>query len=226
MSTNINITYTDSFENLLKEEAEKAESMSILHHKAYQKYNKLSMVTNIPVIILSAVVGFMSPITIFPNQNIFLGSLSVTIGIIKTLDSYMDFTKRTQIHYLTSLNYKKIAKFIQIQLSLEKECRIIPNDLLNVITNDLENIANSEPCIPNDIITEFNVSYGLDPATKPPICNGKLTNIRINKIETKETQIQTEEKEEKPIIINIEDTKDSGPKKPTNFVLKNAKKPK
>lgn len=186
------ITYTEAFEILLKEEAEKAESMSILHHKSYQKYNKLSIITNIPVIILSAVVGFLSPIPIFTSQNIFLGGLSVTIGIIKTIDSYMDFTKRTQTHYLTSLSYKKIAKFIQIQLSLEKECRIAPNDLLNVITNDLENITNSEPCIPEDIILEFNKNYGLDPATKPPFCNGKLTNIRINKKETHDMEAQTD----------------------------------
>ena len=186
------ISYTVAFELLLKEEAEKAESMSILHNAAYQKYNKLSMITNIPVIVLSGVVGFLSPITLFAMQNIFLGSLSVGIGIIKTIDSYMDFTKRTQTHYLTALSYKKISKFIQIQLSLEKECRIRPGDLLNVITNDLENITNSEPVIPVDIILFFNKTYGHDPATKPPFCSGKLTNIRINKTESNDNVTQTE----------------------------------
>ena len=215
------ITYTDSFERLLKEEAEKAESMSILHYMSYQKYNKLSMLTNIPVIILSGLVGFLSPIDLFTYQSIFLGSISVTIGIIKTLDSYMDYTKRTQTHYLTSLRYTKISKFIQIQLSLEKNCRIIAKDLLNVITHDMENISTSEPCISSDIIIQYNHYYGTNLTAKPSMCNGKLTNIIINKTETKEIHMQTdnipvvpenaippdiiETKEETPVIIKNND---------------------
>jgi hypothetical protein len=186
------ISYTDSFELLLKEEGEKAESLSILHHIAYKKCNKLSIITNIPVIVLSALVGFLSPIDLFYQQNIFLGALSVIISIIKTIDSYMDFTKLTQTHYLTSLNYKKISKFIQIQLSLEKECRINPADLLSVITNDLNNISDSEPCIPGFIIKKYNRKYNTSTATKPPMCCDKLTDIKINKTSFNNHTTQTD----------------------------------
>jgi hypothetical protein len=175
----MSIYYSDAFEHLLKNEAEKAESMYILHQNSFRKYNKLSMITNIPVIVLSAIIGFMSPITMFDNQNIFLGCLSVVCGIIKTIDSYMDFTKRSQTHYLTGLNYKKISKFIQIQLSLEKSVRVSPNDILKYITTDLENIANSEPCIPKDVIARYNFKYNKYKTSKPAICNG-LTNVVIN----------------------------------------------
>lgn len=173
------IIYSDHFEDLLSKESQKCASMSILHLMAFEKYNKLSMVTNIPVIILSALVGFMSPIDLFPEQSIFLGALSVLIGIIKTLDSYMDFTKRTQSHYMISLSYKKIAKLIQIQMELDRDYRISAMDLLSVITNDIENIVNSEPVIPPDIVAKFNAKYGLDPATKPPFVIGKLSDIKI-----------------------------------------------
>jgi hypothetical protein len=175
----MSIYYSDAFEHLLKNEAEKAESMYILHQNSFRKYNKLSMITNIPVIVLSAIIGFMSPITMFDNQNIFLGCLSVVCGIIKTIDSYMDFTKRSQTHYLTGLNYKKISKFIQIQLSLEKSVRVGANDILKYITTDLENIANSEPCIPKDVIARYNFKYNKYKTSKPAICNG-LTNVVIN----------------------------------------------
>jgi hypothetical protein len=175
----MSIYYSDAFEHLLKNEAEKAESMYILHQNSFRKYNKLSMITNILVIVLSAIIGFMSPITMFDNQNIFLGCLSVVCGIIKTIDSYMDFTKRSQTHYLTGLNYKKISKFIQIQLSLEKSVRVGANDILKYITTDLENIANSEPCIPKDVIARYNFKYNKYKTSKPAICNG-LTNVVIN----------------------------------------------
>ncbi len=182
-----NTVYTDAFENLLKEEAEKAEAMSILHYNSFKKFNKLSMITNIPVIILSGVIGFLSPIPIFYHQDIFLGTLSVLCGVIKTLDSYMDFTKLSQTHYMTNLNYKKISKFIQIQLSLEKKFRISADDLLKYITTDMENISNSEPCIPDDIIKKFNTQYAKYDTSKPPICSG-LTDIQINKVIYETTQ--------------------------------------
>lgn len=188
------IKYTESFELILKQEGQKSESMAILHSFAYQKYNRLSMLTNIPVIILSALVGFLSPVDIMgPNQPVYLGALSVGIGIIKTLDSYMSWTQRAQNHYNISLNYKKIAKFIEIQLGLEKECRISPNDLLNVITNDIENIVNSEPCIPDDVVTMFTNKYGSDVSKTPSLINGKLTDIKINQPVVSSIEIQTEE---------------------------------
>jgi hypothetical protein len=172
------IEYSEQFEILLKNEAEISESMSILHSKSYQKYNRLSQLTNIPVIILTSLIGFFSPIPLFDRQDIILGLLSVFCGIIKTLDNYMDFTKRSQSHFMIGLSYKKISKFIQIQLSLEKENRIAAADLLNMIINDLQHITNSEPFIPDDIIKKFNIIYKDSVTKKPPICNG-LTDIKI-----------------------------------------------
>jgi len=48
---NNTISYSEDFEILLKQEAEKAEAMSILHNKSYQKFSKLSIMLNIPVIV-------------------------------------------------------------------------------------------------------------------------------------------------------------------------------
>ena len=79
----INITYSHDFEELLKQEAERSEAMSILHEKSYKKYNRLSMLTNIPVIVISGIIGFLAPINLFDKQDIFLGSLSVLCGMIK-----------------------------------------------------------------------------------------------------------------------------------------------
>ena len=174
------IQYTNDFEDLLKNESEKAEAMSILHTKASQKYNNLSVLINIPVIILSAVIGFLSPLSLFPNQPIFIGAVSIFIAILKTLDSYFDFTKRTETHRMTSLSYVKISKWLQIQLSLEKDFRIKASDLLDTITNDIENIRNAEPNIDKGIIEEFNLQYKEEKTSKPAICNG-LTEVKINR---------------------------------------------
>lgn len=174
------ISYTDDFEYLLKQEAEKAESMSILHSKANAKFSKFSIGINLPVIILSGSIGFLNPLDLFTDQALFLGSLSIFVSILKTLDSYFDWSKRCETHRMVSLAYIKISKFIQLQLSLKRECRIEANDLLKLILNDLQNIRDAEPLIPNDIIKEFNIQYQKEETTKPAICNG-LTDIHINK---------------------------------------------
>ena len=178
---NINIHYTDDFENLLKEEAEKAECMSLLHSKAYEKFNSISIRLNIPVIVISSAIGFLSQVqNIVPNQNVYLGAISIFVAILKTIDNFFDYTKRSECHRMTSLNYNKISKLIQIQLSLEKEVRIQAGDLLKVISSDIQNIKDAEPLIPDDIIDRFKSKYKDEPTSKPSITNG-LTIIKINK---------------------------------------------
>ena len=174
------VSYTDDFELLLKQEAEKAESMSILHSKANAKFSKYSIGINLPVIVLSGSIGFLNPLDLFSEQALFLGAISIFVSILKTLDSYFDWSKRCETHRLVSLAYIKISKFIQLQLSLKRECRIEANDLLKLIINDIQNIRDMEPLIPDDIIKQFNIQYGKEITTKPAICNG-LTDIHINK---------------------------------------------
>jgi hypothetical protein len=173
-------TFTNEFEDLLKAESEKAEAMSILHIWSHQYFNKLSIGINIPVIILSSIVGFLSPLSLFDKQAILLGGFSILIAIAKTIDSYMDFTKRTEFHRVISLNYSKISKFIQVQLALEKECRINAKDLLEYITQDLQNLKDQEPLIPSKVINRFNFKYQNETTAKPSITNG-LTVVKINK---------------------------------------------
>jgi hypothetical protein len=176
----MNVSYTNEFESLLKDESEKAEAMSILHSMSHAHFNKLSVGVNIPVIILSSLIGFLSPLTLFNDQAILLGALSIIVAIAKTVDSYMDFTKRTETHRVIGLNYAKISKFIQIQLSLEKDCRINAKDLLDYIQNDLQNLKDQEPIISQKIIQAFNIRYKSEPTSKPSITNG-LTVVKINK---------------------------------------------
>jgi hypothetical protein len=174
------LEYTDEFELLLKQESERSEAYSILHSKCHSRYTNLSVGINIPVIVLSSIVGFLSTINLFDGKDIFLGALSICIAIAKALESYFDWTKRSEAHRMVSLNYGKISKYIQIQLSLEKEVRIAPEDLLNIITNDIQNLKDQEPLIPKKIIREFNLQYKNDTTSKPSICNG-LTSVSINK---------------------------------------------
>ena len=174
-----NITYTSDFEVILKDESEKAESMGILHTMSSAKYTRLSVYMNIPVIILGSVMGLLSSLDMFDKQYILISVLSILISILKMFDNYFNWTTRAESHRIHSLSYSKISKMIQIQLSLDKHYRIVAKDLLNIIANDLQNLKDSEPLIPADIIVEYNLKYKDENTSKPAITNG-LTKVKIH----------------------------------------------
>ena len=195
--------YDDEMERLLKRHSEMNEAMGILLQMYYIKYSRLSILTNIPVIVISAISGFLSTINMMGDQNIMIGSLSLLVAIIKSLDNYFDLTKRAENHRLTGLSYMKISKILETQLALKRNDRIDCKDLLTMITNETQTLRESEPIIDRDIVSTFNNKYKEDKTSKPPITNG-LTDVAIHKIETKDAtnQIITE-----PIEVVIQQPK-------------------
>lgn len=59
------------------------------------------MGTNIPIVVISSIVGFLSAVDLFDSQNIMLGILSILVSLIKSLDNYFDYTKQCE-GYLTT----------------------------------------------------------------------------------------------------------------------------
>jgi hypothetical protein len=175
-----NMSYTESFENLIKAESEKAECMSILHTNCYVYYNTLSCCINIPVIVLSTCIGFLQPLSLFTHSEVVLGAASIAVAIMKTLDNYFNWTKRSEAHRLMSLNYWKISKFIRIQLQMEERFRLKATDILSLITNDMENLKDSEPIIPRRIIAVFMNTLPINKTSLPSICIG-LEPIVVNR---------------------------------------------
>lgn len=174
------IRYNSDFEILIKRESEIAECYSILHRNSSLMYSTISNIINIPIIALSSIVGFLSVVPIFPQQTIVLGSISIGIGVLKAIDSFFGFSKKAETHRMTSLNYAKISKYIQIQLSLERNQRISAIDLYQLIIHDLQAIKESEPDIPDIIIKKFKKKYGHDTETARPAITNGLTNVVIN----------------------------------------------
>jgi hypothetical protein len=178
------ISYDTDLEVLLKENAEECESLSLLHRLSYEKYNSLSNIINVPVIILSSAIGFATGIEIgYDKMNIILGIASIFVGIIKSVDSYFGLPKRAEAHRICSLQYAQMNKRIAVELSLKREQRQNPKDMLGLIKTDMKNLADIAPLIDNDIITKFKDKYcdkdGHFATHTANITNG-LTPIVIN----------------------------------------------
>lgn len=174
-----NIEYNDSVETILKENGEECESLGILHRMSYEKYNYKSNILNIPVIVLSSAIGFITGIDLsYDKMNIILGIGSVFVGIIKSIDSYFQLSARASTHRLGALQFSQINKKIAIELSLPREQRINAKDMLNIIKTDIKNLNDIMPLIDDDIIQIYNKKYHENNVKKPNIVNG-LSEIRI-----------------------------------------------
>lgn len=179
------IAYVPELETLLKHQGEQAESFSILHNLAYEKYQFRSNIINIPVIVLSSVIGLLTGMNI-QNDDMFiiLSTGSIFVSVIKSIDSYFQLQKRAEGHRICSLQFSQIFKKIQIELSLHKDMRSNPKDMLALIKTDLKNLFDIAPLIDEDIIMKYKDKYkteqGKDGPSIPSVCNG-LTSIEIAK---------------------------------------------
>jgi hypothetical protein len=175
------IFYNNDLEQLLAQSAEECESLGILHLASYEKYNKLSNIINIPVIILSSGIGFITGIDLnYDRMNIILGIGSVFVGIIKSIDSYFQLGKRAESHRMCALQYTQINKKIQIELSLCREQRQTAKDMLSIIKTDIKNLQDISPVIDQEIIREYNLKYGKYKNVKKPNFVNGLSSVKVN----------------------------------------------
>ena len=189
----MSLEYSKEFELLLKQEGEKSECYAIMHINASNLYSIYSGFINMPVIVLSSFIGLFTALQLFPHQNIILGCLGIGVGILKTIDSFFDITKKAETHRLIALRYSKLSKLIQVQLSLPKNSRMEAKDFYLMITNDLTNLRDSEPLIPHNI----ELSTLFEAQTTTPINNTRPTAANNTPFENMDDQIDKIDKKDK-----------------------------
>ena len=158
------IKWSNALENYIKNISEKCLSYGILHKMAQQKYNKYCLFLDIPVIILSTISGSLNigSEQIFSgvsNANLMVGSLSIIVAIMSTINSYFAFNSRMENHKNSYLNFMKLNRFINIELSVDRSERIIVKDLIKIIRNEYERLMENSPLIDADIINIFKKKY-------------------------------------------------------------------
>ena len=182
------ISWNSALETLIAEEAERCSGLSWLHTECENYFSYRTNFIALPVIILSTVNGFLSGSSemIFSNSttsSIGIGAVSLFTGVLSTIGSYFAWAKRTEAHRISAIQYKKISRFLTIELSLPKVERIQAKDILKITREQIERLLEISPAIPDSIQRSYKARFKdcIDVA-HPEIIAG-LHKVYINKTE-------------------------------------------
>ena len=172
------IHWNQQLEQILSKEGERALCYSWLHNKSQAMVSKYDTNIALPVIVLSTVAGTgsIASQSLFGQSqtaNLIIGLISLSVGIMNTVSNYFGFAKRSEAHKISAITYAKIHKFIVIELSLPRNERMKAKDMLKIIREQLERLAETSPQIPEPIIKQFNEKFhDQKDVSKPEITNG------------------------------------------------------
>ena len=205
------ITYNDSLERLLVEEAEKSLGLSWLHKECEAHFSKCNNWLAIPSIVLSTLAGSASvgSQTMFDDaklSSISIGAISLLVGVLSTINSYFSWAKRTESHRLATIQYAKLHRFIEVEMSLPRKERILAKDLLKVVREQVERLAETSPPIPNHIIQRFNrqLASKYPNVAIPDVANGLKKVVVINEQKSMNPLVELKPATETlPIVVEL-----------------------
>ena len=192
--------WTEPLEVLVKREAEKAGSLRWAHDEAQRWCATWDTRLLIPAIILSAFTGAgslgASSLLPFDGSSSLLGLISISIGILQSLQSRFAFAKRSEAHRISSLQYGKIQSYLSLQLSLPRNERKSAEDIIGFLQTETDRLSEIAPQIPQAIKELFHKKFG-EPITAVACVLNGLEAVSINQHIDAETPRQTSPK---PIV--------------------------
>lgn len=172
------ITWTPLLEEYFKEIGEKSSGLSYLHKRAEQLYSYRRTWIDLPVIVISAVTGFLSAgsTSLFTDakvSSVALGVASLFVSVLNTAGSYFGWAKRAEGHRISAIQYSKLCRFLTIEMSLPRDERMSAHDLLKQTKDQYDRLAEISPLIPELLIAEFKHKFAtVTDIAHPDIANG------------------------------------------------------
>ena len=178
------ITWHHSLEDYFRETGEKANCLAWCHKRAEELYDGRKTFIDLPVIILSAVTGFLSVGSeqIFQGWSytpVVLGVSSLFVSVLNTTGSYFGWAKRQEGHRISSIQYSRLYRFLSVELGLPRSERQTPTALLKYVRDQIDRLQEISPLIPPEILSVFTDKFGkVEDIAKPEEANG-LERITI-----------------------------------------------
>ena len=231
------ISWTTTLEEYFASTGEKAAGLAWVHKKAEAMYSNRKTYIDLPVIIGSGVIAFLNAgsQSLFEDakiSSVALGIGSLFMGILYSIGTYFGWAKRAEGHRISAIHYAKLYRFITVELSLPRQERMSPHDLLKYVKDQYDRLAEISPMVPEIIIDDFKRKFkNQKDISKPEEANG-LHKIDIYKdvedededdFYAKEAPISSSPLEKLKSFVNVSSPKELP--KMTVRVPETAKKP-
>lgn len=182
------ISWTLQLEEHFASTGEKAHCLGWCHKKAEEKYSRLRTFIDLPVIALSSVCGFLQvgAETMFSDPKasaIGLGCLSLFTALLASTQTYFKWAARAEAHRIAAIQWSRLYRFLHIEMSLPRDERKSPNDLLKDTKDTYDRLQEISPLIPPDIINDFKKNFEKEKEiARPEDLNGleKITIYQEN----------------------------------------------
>jgi len=169
--------WNENLEHVIKCTGEKSQALFWMHNNASIWASKRNDRIQIPAIILASMTGFLAATTnLVPSVGI--GAMSLTVGILNTVNSYYKYAQLSEAHKITAQLYMRTYAIIEVELALPIIQRVDANKILKKIRDTMQHISEVAPPIPDSIINLFNKNFAGSKVSKPIIAND-LTVIQV-----------------------------------------------
>jgi hypothetical protein len=174
------IHWNHRLEEYFSHTGEKAHCLAWIHRKAEAMYSSKTVWIDLPVIVLGTLNGAVS----VGSQSLFGGSEFASVGvgvvalltaILTTIGSYFAWARRAEGHRIASLSYAKLYRFLSVEMSLPRDERMTPTDLLKYVKGEYDRLSEISPLIPPVIIKLFKEKFDNEKyadISKPEDANG------------------------------------------------------
>lgn len=172
-------SWNSQLEKILSDEGERCLCYSWLHDRSEKLYSRLHTAITLPSIVMATLAGSASIGTtaLFEKTevaNVTIGIITLSVGMLTTISNYFSWAKRSESHRIADITYKKIYKFILIELSLPRSERMAAKDMLKIVRDETQRLEETSPQVPDMVIRDFKKRFGdsTPEVTKPEITNG------------------------------------------------------
>lgn len=178
------IQWHSSLEDYFASTGEKANCLAWCHKRAEALYSTRRTFIDLPVIVISAVTGFLSAgsTSLFDDakvSSVALGVASLFVSVLNTAGSYFGWAKRAEGHRISAIHYSKLYRSLMVELGLPREERQSPSALLKSVRDQYDRLQEISPLLPVEVIREFQTKFEKEKEiSKPEETNG-LEHITI-----------------------------------------------
>ena len=174
--------WTTELESLATEWADNAACYEWMHQRSRQLQSTKNLRMKIPMIVLSTLTGTASfGLGYFFGTDEYsktvaqmvLGSISILVGTIGTLDTFFQYAQSCEMHNTAAINWGNFQRNIEFQMKLHPNERIDAMPFLKMMQNELNRLIEQTPSILDCVLKEFRTTFKeKSDLKKPAIVDG------------------------------------------------------